>query len=237
VRELEAYFFTKSATSRVHVHHGDVRTCEILCATLRVEGFEVAFSADRPAYFLALEKHQPDVIVLGPDVGDDKISFLLQKTRIRWRGIPIVALISKVDIDETLDVIRRGATDVIGPVIDSQRFIRGVREAIAADLVVRSGVLPLPTHEKELMGFKVLSRRERQVVQLIVSGLSNREAADRLGIDLRTVESHRYHAQQKLGSKNLADLTRMVLLGGSTAQLVNDPVPAGWARAEDESKF
>ena len=51
-----------------------------------------------------------------------------------------------------------------------------------------------------------LTSRERQLVDLASRGLSNAQIADRLVLSVRTVESHLYHAMQKLGVSNRQDL-------------------------------
>jgi DNA-binding NarL/FixJ family response regulator len=59
---------------------------------------------------------------------------------------------------------------------------------------------------------KALTRREREVLQLISEGFSNKEGALRMRISPRTFESHRAEAMRKLGARNTADLVRAVLL-------------------------
>jgi DNA-binding CsgD family transcriptional regulator len=59
---------------------------------------------------------------------------------------------------------------------------------------------------------KPLTRREREVVNLISEGYSNKQGAIRMQISPRTFESHRAEAMRKLGAKNTADLVRAALL-------------------------
>jgi two-component system response regulator FixJ len=56
-----------------------------------------------------------------------------------------------------------------------------------------------------------LSRREREVLALLVHGASNKEAGRELGISPRTIEDHRARIMTKLGARNAADLIRIVL--------------------------
>ncbi len=60
-------------------------------------------------------------------------------------------------------------------------------------------------------GVAELTRREREVADLIADGASSKEAGRRLGISPRTVELHRAHIMEKLGARNAADLVRIVL--------------------------
>ena len=61
-------------------------------------------------------------------------------------------------------------------------------------------------------GQKPLTRREREVLDLISEGCSNKEGALRMHISPRTFESHRAEAMRKLGARNTADLVRTALL-------------------------
>ena len=60
-------------------------------------------------------------------------------------------------------------------------------------------------------GIEPLSRRERDVLALLVRGASNKEAGRELGISPRTIEDHRARIMAKLGARNAADLIRIVL--------------------------
>jgi DNA-binding CsgD family transcriptional regulator len=61
-------------------------------------------------------------------------------------------------------------------------------------------------------GQKPLTRREREVLDLVSAGCSNKEGALRMSISPRTFESHRAEAMRKLGARNTADLVRTALL-------------------------
>jgi DNA-binding CsgD family transcriptional regulator len=63
----------------------------------------------------------------------------------------------------------------------------------------------------QFKGVELLTPREREVLALIVTGASNKEAGRRLDISPRTVESHRARIMEKLGARNAADLVGIVL--------------------------
>jgi DNA-binding CsgD family transcriptional regulator len=65
-------------------------------------------------------------------------------------------------------------------------------------------------------GQKPLTKREREVLDLISEGYSNKQGALRMGISPRTFESHRAEAMRKLGARNTADLVRKALLHRDT---------------------
>jgi DNA-binding CsgD family transcriptional regulator len=58
---------------------------------------------------------------------------------------------------------------------------------------------------------ELLTPREREVLEQIVGGSSNKETGRNLGVSPRTIEVHRARIMDKLGAKNVADLVRIVL--------------------------
>ena len=64
-----------------------------------------------------------------------------------------------------------------------------------------------------------MTRRELEVLEEMVLGLTNQKIADRFGISRRTVETHRTHIKKKLGARNTADIVRIVLIGDNADRL------------------
>ena len=67
-------------------------------------------------------------------------------------------------------------------------------------------------HEASLARFAGLTVRERDVLELIVKGYSNKETAKTLGIGQRTVESHRASVMKKVGARSLPELIRLTII-------------------------
>jgi two-component system response regulator FixJ len=78
---------------------------------------------------------------------------------------------------------------------------RHVTDGHLSDLIGRS----------DINGAERLTSRERDVLDQVIAGASNKEAGRTLGISPRTVEVHRAHIMAKLGAKNAPDLVRIVL--------------------------
>ncbi len=57
-----------------------------------------------------------------------------------------------------------------------------------------------------------LTPRQREILRLVASGLTNREIADRLDISVRTVEVHRFNLMRRLDVRNVAQLLRQALV-------------------------
>jgi DNA-binding CsgD family transcriptional regulator len=84
-------------------------------------------------------------------------------------------------------------------------------EGVGPGRLKRNGRAPSVILSSEA-GQKPLTRREREVLQLISEGCSNKQGALRMRISPRTFESHRAEAMRKLGARNTADLVRAALL-------------------------
>ena len=97
--------------------------------------------------------------------------------------------------------------------IDSERLVNSVRDALRQE--IQLGTVEGGRRQVEVRGFDQLTPREREVLQLITNGQSNKEAGRELGISPRTIEVHRARVMEKLGARNTADLMRIVLTSDS----------------------
>ena len=90
-------------------------------------------------------------------------------------------------------------------------LIEAVRAAAAGGRRLAPEVAAGLKSEKAEEERPILSPRETEVLRLMALGHTNREAAEQLDLSVRTVETHRAHAQQKLGLSTRSDLTRYAL--------------------------
>ncbi len=206
----ELYYHSYHNRDRlVHILDADAGTCEALSVLFRLEGFQATFSHSTDAFFSAIQRRAPDVVVINLQVGDAATGQSLAEIKSICTGTPIFMLADKPDLEGAVSAMKSGATDVISKPIDTEKFIRAVRDALRRDVqlgAVQGGRRPI-----EIRGFNQLTPREREVLQLISNGQSNKEAGRDLGISPRTIEVHRARVMEKLGARNTADLMRIVL--------------------------
>jgi two-component system response regulator FixJ len=112
-------------------------------------------------------------------------------------------------VDIAVMAMKMGATDVLTKPIDSELLLTVIRDALRRD--VHLGAMNEGRRPVEVRGFSQLTPREREVLQLITNGQSNKEAGRELGISPRTIEVHRARVMEKLGARNTGDLMRIVL--------------------------
>jgi FixJ family two-component response regulator len=116
---------------------------------------------------------------------------------------PILIVSGQRDVPTAVNAIRGGALDFIEKPFEAAAVVARVRDAIRA--WTRRARL------SAVAGAEHLTPRERQVLLLVTSGASSKEAGRALGISPRTVEVHRASIMHKLGAKNATDLVRLVL--------------------------
>jgi two-component system response regulator FixJ len=130
----------------------------------------------------------------------------LQRQR---RSIPLILITGHGDIAMAVTAIKNGAFDFVEKPYDADQLIASIGEALRAGEKARfqeSQKIDI------LKRIAELSPRQREVMDLIANGLSNKQIAFELGISQRTVENYRAWVMERLGAANVADLVRRVLL-------------------------
>lgn len=131
---------------------------------------------------------------------------LVRRFVVENRVTPIILITGHGDIDMAVAAIKQGAFDFIEKPFDESRLLESIRNAAGE----AQGRQIASTELTELRArFDGLTERQREVLQLAVEGLSNKEIAMRLGISFKTVESHRAWMMERMGARNLAELVRM----------------------------
>jgi two-component system response regulator FixJ len=193
----------------ISILDSDAPTCEALSVLFRLEGYQTAFSLDIPGLFAALERHRPDVVLVNLRIGADDGLQVLRRIKALRSGTPVFILSDRPDVEGAVRAMKAGAADVVTKPIDTDHLLRAVQDALEEE--VHLGTVQNGRRVVEVRGFSQLTPREREVLQLITNGQSNKEAGRELGISPRTIEVHRARVMEKLGARNTADLLRIVL--------------------------
>lgn len=192
----------------VHIVDTDLSHCERYSIIFRLEGFQTTFSLNARDFLAAVERRRPDVVITNMRVGPDSGLDLMRVVKALKPGTPVFVVEDRPEFDGAVQAMKAGATDVFTKATEEERVADAVRTALGSE--VRVGPVSGGRRSVEVRGFGQLTPREREVLQLITNGQSNKEAGRLLGISPRTVEVHRARVMEKLGAKNAADLMRIV---------------------------
>ena len=120
--------------------------------------------------------------------------------------IPVVFLTGHGNIPASVKAMKAGAIEFLTKPVDEQNLLKAIQEAIERDRRTRQQQTEM--HELRRR-YESLTAREQEVMQLVISGLLNKQIAAELTITEDTVKFHRGHVMRKMCADSLADLVRM----------------------------
>jgi len=138
--------------------------------------------------------------------GTDGLELFAELVR-RQAAWPVIFITGHGDIPLAVSAIKQGAFDFLTKPFRDGELLDKVQSAIAHFRKRQDGLL----HLQEIQArADACTPRERDVMQLLAEGLSNKGIAESLGISPRTVEIHRAHVMEKMAADSLPTLVRMV---------------------------
>lgn len=150
----------------------------------------------------------PGCLVL--DIRMPGMSGLELQQRLQDRGddLPIIVVSGHADVPMTVRAIKAGALDFLEKPFNEQVLLDRIQEGIQESLRRRSEQGERSQIEARV---KTLTPREREVLDMLVSGKPNKTIATDLNISRKTLDIHRGKVLQKMQAETVADLVRMVL--------------------------
>jgi len=163
----------------------------------------------------AYDAARPGCLVL--DVRMPEMSGLELQQRLAARPayhLPIVFITGHGDVQMAVRAVKAGAFDFVEKPFNDQDLLDRVQRAIAHDAAQRERECQ---REQRRALFASLTAREREVLDLVVEGLSNKAIANSLGVSAKTVEFHRAKVMEKLHARSLTDLVKLAMQYASEA--------------------
>lgn len=136
---------------------------------------------------------------------------LLEALRRRGATLPVIVVTAFGEVHSAVRAMKGGAIDVMEKPTRDQVLLDRVQQALELDRRTRA---TLASRAEAAARYARLSKRELEVIALIIAGKANKVIANELKLSPKTVEAHRAAIMRKLGVHSIAELVRIVMLAG-----------------------
>jgi two-component system response regulator FixJ len=195
----------------VFVIDDDEAVRDSLRMMLERSGYKVRAFPSAEEFLEAYEPSATGCVVCDVRLGGQSGLELQRELDRRKCALPVILITGHGDIEMAVAAVKRGAFDFIEKPFEDGRLYASVAQALAAgrEFVAK---------EEEITALRnriaELSTRQREVMELLIDGLSNKEIGKQLGISPRTVETYRAFVMAKMGASSLAELVKMSIRVG-----------------------
>ena len=194
------------ATPIVFVVDDDISVRESLELLIQSEGWQPETFASAQEFLANPRKLAPSCLVLDVSLPGLNGLDLQKRVAVERIDMPIIFITGQGDVPMTVQAMKAGAVEFLTKPFSDDVLLSAIRTAIDRSQTALS-------HEAEMRGLRdcyaSLTRREREVMALVASGLLNKQVGGELGISEITVKAHRGQAMQKMKADSLADLVKM----------------------------
>ena len=192
----------------VHIIDDDPVVCKSIRLLLATAGIEARTYFLARDFLNAIGPHECGCVVT--DVRLPEMSGVELLTEIAARGLnlPVIVITGHADVPLAVDAMKKGAVDFMEKPINDAALIASVRKALDAKFLEWEQD---PVTREIRSRLATLTTRERDVLERLVEGKSNKSIAGELGISYRTVEIYRANVMTKTQAGSLPELVRMSL--------------------------
>lgn len=192
----------------IHLIDDDAEVRDALALLLRTLGYTVEVHPEGQGFLNRLASLSPGCIIT--DIRMPLLSGLKLQERLAEAGclFPVIVITGHGDVEACRRAFQRGAVDFLTKPVDEQALIDAVN--LALEHLDRALAAARGQSDRHALVDR-LSQREREILDAIARGLTSKEIARDLGISPRTVDTHRAHLAEKLGTTSVAEMVRIVL--------------------------
>jgi len=178
---------------------------------LAAAGFSAKVFESASSFLGVLSRVQAGCLITDIRMPDMDGLELLKRVKRERPWLPVIMMTGHGDVPLAVESMKLGANDFIEKPFEDQRLIDIIRAAMTS----ATDALKAETASAQIMSrVAALSQRERQVLEGLVTGLSNKAIARDYGISPRTVEVYRANVMTKMQATNLSELVRLAMRAG-----------------------
>jgi FixJ family two-component response regulator len=192
----------------VFVVDDDPAVCRAIAAGIaQVAGLPVDSYASADEFLEHYDPRRPGCLVL--DVKMPGMNGLELQEALRERGasLPIIMISGHAEVRTAVKAMASGALVLLEKPFDMRQLEEQVRRALEIDAQARERIRRRDAFAARTAG---LTSREREVMDLLVDGKTNKEISLALGISLPTVDKHRWKVLEKMQVENVVELVRLM---------------------------
>jgi len=197
----------ESAT--VVVIDDDEAVLDSLRVLLELEGFNVETFERASTFLQRFEGRLPGCLLTDVRMPEMDGLELIQALSRRGPLPPVIVMTGHGDVPVAVQAMKLGARDFIEKPFDPHALLASVQDALSA--AGRPTGMPDPEIGRRL---ESLTPREREVLDQLVIGRSNKMIGRELAISPRTVEIHRARVMEKMRAESLSQLVRLAVMAG-----------------------
>jgi FixJ family two-component response regulator len=195
-----------SAIPIVFIVDDDVSVRESMELLVRDENWKPETFASAQEFLDHPRKHVPSCLLLDLSLPGLNGLELQKQLTAKHIDMPIIFITGHGDVPQSVQAMKAGALEFLTKPVNPEVLVTAIRNAIKRS----SAALAENAELQELQDrYDSLTSRERQVMELVVAGLLNKQVGGELGISEITVKAHRGQVMQKMKANSLADLVRM----------------------------
>jgi DNA-binding NarL/FixJ family response regulator len=178
-------------------------------------------TSGRKALRLVLDE-RPDVALLDVDLGESSAIAVLQELQGQGSHVPVIVLSGHTDRHYVQQALVAGARGYVLKQGTSANLLNAIRSVHAGGLyldpemaeICVAAAPPRVEHAAPRIAVRPLTAREEEVIRLIALGFTAKEIGGKLGINARSVETHKSRASDKLGLRSRAKIVQYGVLRG-----------------------
>jgi FixJ family two-component response regulator len=190
----------------VFVVDDDISVRESLELLVRCEGWEAETYASAQEFLARSRPRVPSCLVLDVSLPGLNGLDLQKRLAVERTDMPIMFITGHGDVPTSVRAMKAGAVEFLTKPFKHSVLVGAIRESLDRSRLALAREMELRTLWNR---YALLTRRERQVMALVVSGLLNKQVGGELGISEITVKAHRGQVMQKMQAQSLPDLVRI----------------------------